>query len=235
MKDFSFVGAKEALWSGDGIPIVIMAEELGTTEETVEKLIQYGYLHIVRDHKLRQLRLVGRPKMAGMTWLRQAMGPLPMVPIVPLKYAAEMLDMKERPLRKMILEHNIVLYIDPLLGEMMTIASFHRLFNVIYPWHERTRFDRQMFLNILCGIDSGSAEKFVRPLPYDQKLEQELRRISLLPQPERTLRAMEVYEAFRDAKKISDVVKVAKKTPLQSRVERMMKGLKQKIEKDNQD
>jgi len=232
-QQFSFKAAKAELESQEPISVADLAVELQTTEDKVFLLVKEGYLTPLKvsDHPF--LYMVGKPKPAAMTWLRQALGPLPLIPIVPFYYVREMLGLSDWTLKRLILEHNIPLYIDVAFGQTMTILAFHQLFNQLYPWTERVRFDRQMFLNILCGIDKGSGNTFVRPLPFDKVLEEELHRIARLPEPQRSLRGYDIYEAFRDAKSIADVLKATEKTELELRVDRIMRVWKRRQDKRN--
>jgi hypothetical protein len=221
-KGFSFTTAKDALQSVDPISVTDLARELETTENKVLLLLEEGYLTLLKESATPFLCLVGRPAPAAMQWLKQALSPLPLVPIIPVSYAMEMLRVGSKGMKRLLLEHGIQVYIDVAMGPMMTIMAFHQMFSLIYPWHERIRFDRQMFFSILAGIDLGGGEKFIRPIPFDVMLEEELARIGKLPEPQRALRAMDVYQAYLDAKSITSVIRKLNKTPTQTRVDQIM-------------
>ena len=230
-KEFSFTSAKDALQSTEPISVSDLSRELQVTEDKVLLLIQEGYLTLLKKHDTPFLCQVGRPAPAAMSWLKQALSPIPLVPVIPVSYVMQLLGIKTKAMTTLILEHGIEIYIDLVLGQMMTILAFHRLFNSIYPWHERARFDRQMFFSILSGIDLGGGEKFIRPKPYDQTLEDELIRVSKLPHPERALRGMDIYQAYKDAKTIASVLKWINKTPTQIRVDRIIRQWKHRKDK----
>jgi hypothetical protein len=232
MSDFSFNAAKANTQSDDPISIKDLAKELGVTEERIYGLVNNGYLKTIR------LGVVGRPKEAGLVWLRQALGPVPFIPIIPVRYVGEMLGLtdkgrkkKARQLKELILDHNIVVYIDPVLGEMMTISGFHRLFNSLFPWHLRSRFDRGMFFCLLSGLDAGDGVRFVAPRPYSEALEAELARVAKLREPLKSIRSMEIFEAYRDAKTLASIINKAVKTPVQERVENIMRSMKRRMDR----
>jgi hypothetical protein len=228
---FSFTGAKQESQSQEPISLRELSLELKCSEDQTRLLAKHGWLTVIREHEMPQLFLVGKPKPAAMTWLRQTTGMIPMIPMIPVRHVAELLA--TRGVKTLLLEHGIQVYVDAALGELITVASFHRLFNLIYPWHLRSRYDRQMLLAVLTGIDAGSGSAFVKPKPYDQKLEDEIRRVARLPQPQRSIRGMEIYDAYKDAKTIASVVRTTVKTPLQRRVERIMAIHKAKMDRDN--
>jgi len=230
---FEFSSAKSATQSTEGVPFEVLASDLGVDVSKIELLVSTGWLTLVRDHTIPALRLVGKPGRAGMDWLKNALAPIPLIPVVRLKHVMELLDVKPPAMRRLIMDYAITVYIDPALGEMITIASFHHLFHSLYPWHERSRFDRQMMLSILFGFDKGDGEVFVRPMSYSQRLEEELARIATLPEPERSIRSMDVYEAYRDASTIASVVRKVVKTPVALRVQRMMQNMKARMDKRN--
>jgi hypothetical protein len=229
-KEFSFTTAKDALQSPEPISITDLARELEVSENKVLLLLEEGYLSLLKKSDTPFLCQVGRPAPAAMRWLKQALSPLPLIPVIPVSYAKQLMGVKTTAgMKKLLLEHGIHVYIDLALGSMISIASFHKMFSLVYPWHERVRFDRQMFFNILTGIDLGSGEKFVRPAPFDVTLEEEIVRIAKLPQPQRALRAMDMYLAYKDAKSIAGLLKSINKTltPTMIRVESIMRKWEQ--------
>lgn len=213
---FGFTAAKEQTQSDNAISIIDLAKEMETTEETVRLLIDHGWLHLISPGT------VGKPAPGALIWLKQAIGPIPMIPMVPVRHLKELLDTTPQAIKRIILDQNIPLYLDPVLGELISVAGFHRLFNRLYPWHERRRFDRQMMFAILTDIDPGAAYPFYRPLAYDKMLEVEMARIAKLKEPMRSLRAQELYDAFRDAKTVASIVRKVCKTDLQRRVEKIL-------------
>lgn len=90
-----------------------------------------------------------------------------------------------------------------------------------------------MMLAILTGLDSGSGEHFVRPKPYDKAVEEELRRVASLPEEQMILRAMDIYEAYRDAKRIADAAKI-RPSQIVKRVDKMMTKWKLKLDSIHQ-
>lgn len=145
---------------------------------------------------------------------RAELGLAPFIPIVILDHAAKALGTDTGHLRNLMRDHRMPIYSDAILGSLMTVADFYKILHIVHPAYEKHRFDRQMFFQILSGLHSGEWADPSRPMAYDQRLEMELAKVAKLPQPERAMRSMEIWEAYRDAwRLIKDVRESVGKRP----------------------
>ena len=153
---------------------------------------------------------------------RSAVGLARFIPIILLEHAAAALAFDISDLRKMFKRRNLPIYSDPEVGAVVTVKDFYALIEKDHPAYKHHRFDRQMFFQIMANLHSGEWCDPSRPMGYDQRLELELSRVAKLPSTERALRAMEIYESFRDALGIVTEVPAAE---ISSRITRKMKAM----------
>src|ERR1700735_2961632 len=103
---------KPALHLGDEpVSIEDMAADLCVDLDKIRLLIQHGWLKVVREHTIPALYLVGNPPPAAKMWLKQTLGPLPLIPFLPTRYARDLLEMKESAFRRLILDHGILVHL----------------------------------------------------------------------------------------------------------------------------
>lgn len=143
------------------------------------------------------------PAAAAMDWLRTMFMPLPMRPFLPASMVCDLLDCDLRDFRRLCVLYDIPLHSDPVFGELMGIAAFHRFFTALYHFRDPARFDRQAMLSMLHNKYSGP-DKAIPVLPYERRLDVEIRRIAKLEEPMRFERAMALMEAMEDAKTLAD-------------------------------
>ena len=178
-----------------------LAAELGVEPIRLLPLIEHGYLKV---HQVSPV-LVIRPLPAAMEWLSMMFRPLPMRPVLPTHMAAEMFGMDEIGFRQLCVAYNIHLYSDPAFGEHISVVGFHAFYRALHHFREPSRFDRAGLLNILWSA-LPSKNRAPRHLPFDKRLDEEIRRIALLPEPLRTEQAVLLWEAYSDAVAVSDAV-----------------------------
>jgi hypothetical protein len=180
-----------------------LAKELGVSDpEQLRPLIDHQYLRILELHDYLPDCLVGRPEPAALAWLRGALQPLALRPFLTIGQTADLMHSDEASLRLLCVSYDIQLYIDPVFGEMLTIRQFHKLWNKLRDTRDGARFDRQAMITLLRTAVNQSNAFRPSPLNYSKRLEIELIRIAKLDEPNRTMRAVAFWEAYRDAKNI---------------------------------
>lgn len=183
-----------------GVSPLDLAAQLGTTVDRLTPLLEFGYLTRLPDGSIEP------PPESAMHWLRGMFAPIYLRPMLELEQAAEVMGVSLGELRTVALDHNIQLHSDPAFGFLISVVGFHRLHRALIRSRRPMRFDRQAMMGILAiirQIEIPTAEKGFT-LPYHERLEIEIRRICRLPEPERTARACAFYEAYMDAKTMTD-------------------------------
>jgi len=189
------------------VSVLDLANELGVTDvERLRPLIEYHYLRILEAHEYLADCLVGRPEPDALRWLKGMLEPLTMRPFLTVEQAAELMQCNVNELRLLCVTHNFQLYADPAFGELISIYQFHRLFDRLRETHDGIRFDRQSMLLMLRNVmpQRQGFRYRQKPLSYSKRLELEIIRIGKLPEPDRTLRAVALWESYCDARNIRD-------------------------------
>ena len=195
-----------------------LAASLGVDCERLRPLIERQYLKVLEVHDYLDDCLVGRPQPAALAWLSNMFKPLMMRPILPADIAAELLRVTLKDFRRLCIAYNAPLCDDPAFGELITLRDFYTLFSNIHKTRGTPyRFDRQALLS-LTRISDHTIRADV-PLPYNVKIEQEIRRIAALPEPDRTVRAVALCNAYRDAQTVTQCYAAYKNEVVDSRPE----------------
>jgi hypothetical protein len=183
------------------IEISALAAMLNTDVGGVESLIPH-YLTRVDGER------VDLPPRAAMEWLRQMFLPLPQRPLFKIKEVCLMAEVALPLLRQIMLAYAIPIHRDPALGELISPESFIRLLDGLHGYREPNRFDRAMLIE---WMQAAQPESRVRAhLPYSRLLDLEIERIAKLEEPERTVRATELWERYKDARRVSDCLRQVK-------------------------
>ena len=188
-----------SLVSGPPNPIALpdLAASLGIDASRLTPLIERQYLKVMSPGVVQQ------PPPAAMEWLRTMFMPLSTRPFLNTLMVCDLLGCDVRDFRRLCLVHDIPLQDDPVFGELMSLAAFHRFFTALYHFRDPSRFDRQAMLVMLHAAYAGP-DKAMRMLPFDRRLEMEIRRISKLPEPMRLERAMALREAYSEARDVAE-------------------------------
>lgn len=196
-------GMPEPLQNGtETISLSDLAAELAVEPERLKPLLDHDYLTVSGPaHVL-------KPPPAAMVWLRTMFTPIPMRPFLPSQMAADLTGCHLADLRRLCLLYNIPLQDDPVFGELMSVSAFHRFFESLHHFREPSRFDRMALLGMLMQ----AVPEYLRApktMPFSKRLEKEIIRISRLKEPERTERAMDLWEAYSDAKTVASSIAAA--------------------------
>jgi hypothetical protein len=197
---------KSPIPQSDQIPIWQLAQELDIDPERAYSLIENGYLRVIQPEPMKDA-IVARPAPAAMEWLRQMFLPLRMRPMIPTEMVALFLEMNPSDVRALCLDHNVHFIDDPVFGELLSITAFHHLHALLYRMRDPMRFDRQSLLSMLVHIQKIKAPDSVKNhYIFSTKIEQEIKRIADLPEPERTFHATELLQCYDDAAKTADMM-----------------------------
>lgn len=187
----------EPLQNGtETISLENLARELEVAPERLKPLLDHDYLKVVGAST------VVKPPPPAMAWLRTMMMPLPIRPFLPSQMAADLTGCALNDLRSLCVLYNIPLQEDPVFGELMSVSAFHRFFESLHHFREPSRFDRQAWLGMLMTA-LPEQKRAVKKLTFNRRLEKEISRISRLKEPERTERALDLWEAYSEARTVA--------------------------------
>jgi hypothetical protein len=214
---------QQYLYEGGGGPITVqaLAEKIGSTVEHVQRLIQYKYLRVVMEKTDPLQTVVSAPNEKGIEWLRMMATPIHQIPLVRLEDVHKMLRPYQGQLRGNVLRNaaykvrqvclsfNIPIYLDPIYGELITIEGLDKLVHCMRIYRCPVRYDRATMLGFLLNAmpkpsSWGDRKNPLKVPRYTQRLSLEIHRIMQLEQPERTIQAIALYEAWADARGVQE-------------------------------
>lgn len=205
----SLASVPEALQSQNRklVPLPELAKTLGVDVKRLLPALEAGYLKLVSAEP----PLVYEPPPAAIEWLKLMFQPITLRPFLSTEMVAEIEGMSAYDVRRLLLDYNIPIYSDPVFGELMSIASFSRFHEQMHHHREPARFDRQALLrSMLAAADPERKQNLPVKAPrFSQRLEEEITRVSNLPEPHRTDAALRLWESYADARKVSECVAAA--------------------------
>lgn len=175
--------------------------------ERVLLLVRHGYLKFWQGDETK----IAHPGGYAIRWLRLMLLPLPQRPLFTLTEVAEMAQMMSPKgdraeglplLRKICASYVISIHVDEAFGELLSPQGFIRLLDTLFGYREPMRFDRVALVEWMRGLKTG--QRLRSNLPYSRLLELEIRRIARLKEPERTMRAVALWESYYDAKRVAN-------------------------------
>ena len=222
----------EELRSSGGKPISIaeLALKLEVPPFRLRPLIQNEYLRVVIPSAKLESTIVAHPHEDALQWLKQMFCPLIRQPFVRLADVHDMIKgYKGRKIERdatarlgqLCMMYGIPLLFDPVFGELLTIEGLNQLLIVQGIAKKAGPKSRVGMLSFLLQSlphrsrpsSNGDArwkkqkEHEIRATfevpKYYQRLELEINRIAHLPEPQRTIRAVSLREAWRDARTVS--------------------------------
>ena len=222
---------KSPVAASDHVTVRAFAAELGVEPERIRTLIDRQYIRIIKAEPYLEDSIIARPHIASVRWLKRMFAPLRMVPLIPLGYVYVLLRLRNiDEVRHLCLNYDLTIHDDPVFEETLTIADFWTLWRNIH-LSKHNRFDRQMMLFMFAN--NRGKGRSPRMMGYSEALEQEIKRVAAMPEPDRTFRATALYECFRDARKLSNVewlydTKMATKKAGVDKIENLFRSLLRK-------
>ena len=134
-----------------------------------------------------------------------------MRPFLELGMIAEIEDVSVADVRLLCASYDIPIQIDPVFGELLTIAAFRKLHVSLHHYREPSRFDRQaMLVALMRTADPENYKADLKPPTFSVRLEKEIRRIAKLREPFKTEQALRLWEQFSEAKGVADCIAAAR-------------------------
>ena len=198
-----------------------LANDLEVTVEDIGFLLEKSYLRIMSQGENIASTVVARPLPAAMDWLRSMFMPLELRPFIPATQVMDALGLTEDDFHYLCVTDNIPLHYDPAFGELMTVTGFVMLQKSWIQMLHPMRSDRQailLMLGYLKGVDPPARAK---PLPYSARIDNEIRRIAQMQEPDKTMRATDFWKAYTEAVSVANCLKMMPKGPARGR-ERML-------------
>lgn len=196
------------LWRKSPVPqseqvsVVALAKELHVDPPRVQALIDRGYLRVMFPGMTVESTLVARPLPAAFAWLQSMFAPLRMRPMYPVAEVARLLGQPVKDLRGFCVHYNLPLHDDPIFGELISLATVHKVLDAIHSDRLQVRFDSQAMLFAMAKRYKLPGLSQRRSFSY--QLEKEISRLCHVQEPDRTIRAAALYHAYMGAKNIKD-------------------------------
>lgn len=201
-----------------------LAQRLGVPGYRIHELVKTQYVRPVPPHKgAWGERLVTRPPDAVIDWLKNGFLPIGTRPFIRLKEVTQLAECDQVDVLAICSSAGVTIFMDPLFGQLLSIEGLQKFIKALHNNRNPNRFDRGAFLQFLRGHSKSRPR--VHPVPYSQKLEQEIQRVAQMAEPERTLRAAALISAYRDAKTVSDCWG-GYNTRVQAQIKRAEKGIR---------
>jgi hypothetical protein len=193
--------------SPKAISLQELATKLGVSPERLLPAIKHKYLKIIMANP----PVVYEPPPAAIEWLKGMFEPILMRPFLELGMVAEIENLTIPDTRLLCASYDIPIQIDPVFGELLTIAAFRKLHISLHHYREPSRFDRQaMLVALMRAADPENYKADLKPPTFSVRLEKEIRRIAKLPEPYRTEMALRLWEQFSEAKGVADCIAAAR-------------------------
>lgn len=173
------------------MPIALLARELNVPVSRILPLIEEGYIRRVGPET------VEAPLPAGLAWLRSWFQPSQAKPLFSKHDIADLLEIEESAVPRLLAAHEIPAVHDPALGLTVSTWGVRRL--LVEVLSKGPRFDRQALLWFLIGSPADTCPSF------DEALEKEIERIAQLPEPTRSMRREALLRQWQDAQQVADV------------------------------
>jgi hypothetical protein len=187
------------------ISIADLAQLIESPVEKLRPLVEQKYLLVVMAKAEFEQTVVARPGQRALEWLKMMFQPVKMRPFVTLQEVGKLWGVTANHVLKVCRAYRIPVYSDPVFGDLMSLNALKRFARARMVYYKPKGTGRAPLLRYFLSQIEGVRWK--DPLPYGQRLDREINRIAHLPEPERTIRAMAFYEAFRDARTVMECLR----------------------------
>jgi hypothetical protein len=216
--------------SSGPISIRELSKLLDTKPEELKPLVDHFYLRIVFRKPDFPDAIVSKPSPGAMEWLKLMFQPVYLRPLIRLSEVPSMLEPYYKnnasykkdasklleKLRKVCLTYKIPIHSDLVMGELLSINDLQKLVRRWSIYKNPTSYDRATILAFLLNAlpkwyrwDETCRKGAVTPrllkVPYyTARLNAEIGRVAKLPIEQRVPMAMQLYEAWRDARSVQE-------------------------------
>jgi hypothetical protein len=197
-----------------------LARKLKVSPAILRIFIQQGYLRASLNHPV-----ASRPQEEVAEWLSLVCGPVSLRPILPLPEVAKILDYRLVELRKLCARKGIRVYPDKLFGYMVSPRAFFSIRKVIEEESNPLRFDRQQFLNVIMAINRTGRASRAPARPFIARLEDEIKRIANMRDPQRTIVATQLWAIYNDAAIMANAIVEANRLKNNTRARASIMGM----------
>jgi hypothetical protein len=104
----------------------------------------------------------------------------------------------------MCVTDNIPLQEDPVFGELISVSAFYLLQRSWLKMLNPTRRDRAALMLMLGILKGAEPRGRMKPLPFSERLNREISRIAHMDEPDRSLRATDLWIAYNEADTLTD-------------------------------
>jgi hypothetical protein len=184
------------------VSLSALALALNVTPSRLISLVTHGYLTLVRHSAVPGASVVRLPPKRALDWMRGWFLPARAKALFSAADIADLLNIAQRDVVKISARYGLPTTFDPGLGGLLwsTFAvrqMMRALGGEVAAERVLPRFDRQAMLHALLETDPKRA-----PVPptFSQQLEDEIRRVSALPEDQRRLRVAALWDQLQDAK-----------------------------------
>jgi hypothetical protein len=187
------------------ISIADLAILIEAPVEKLRPLVEHKYLRVVFAKPEFERTIVARPGQRALEWLKMMFQPINMRPFIPIREVGKLWKVTENHILGKCRSYRIPLYSDPVFGNLMSFNALKSFARARMKYYKPKRLDRASFLRFYLSQIEGVRWK--HPLPYSERLEREIGRIAHLPNPQRAMRSCALFEAFRDARTVSECIR----------------------------
>ena len=135
-----------------------------------------------------------------MDWLRNMLAPLKRKALLTLEETASILEIPVKDVREFLIHYDLQIFMDPAFGELTSVHSLHELKYRLISMREVLRTDRQQLLECML-------KPRLPAFPYEELLDREIKRISELEEPARTLQAAALLDAWKSALNVASCLR----------------------------
>jgi hypothetical protein len=187
------------------ITIADLAQLIDAPVEKLQPLVEHKYLRVVVRKEPFERTVVACPGERATEWLRNMFQPVKMRPLIPLREVGKLWKVTENHILKMCRTYNIPVHSDPVFGHLMSFGALKSYSRARMKYFKPKGFSRAELLRYFLSEIEG--DRWKDPPPYSKRLELEIKRIAHLPNPQRTLRALALIEAFREARTATECIR----------------------------
>jgi len=194
------------------VSVYHLAKALMISPDVIKLLVEEGFLRVAHRGPNYLKTKIARSTYPTAQW-----------PNIPLRWLPRPGILKLNDLVELCRRHGISVAKDSCMGPVLGVKQAGKLMRLVQQITYPRAIDRYSLMLWLCGIEPVKLREIPAYLPLAEK---EIRRVSKLPDPQRTEQAIRLLSRFREARKIVEVL--LKWSKELDGVEERMKWIKEK-------